>query len=304
MRQSPSFSPADLNSAAGAAALRAAYARDGFALVADVLSADECGELMDRAAALVADFDPRSLGESLAIFSTTEQTRTSDEYFLGSGDKIRFFFEPSCISADGQLTRPTHLALNKLGHALHDLDPVFARHSRSPQLAQVSQALGLQAPLLLQSMYIFKVPGLGAEVVSHQDATFLYTEPVTCTGLWLALEDATLDNGCLWALPGGHRTSLRRRFVRTATDPTSRGTQATQFIVQDPAPFPEEQMVPLEVPAGTLVALHGLLPHRSGENRSPRSRHAYSLHVIEAGAHYPADNWLQRPADWPPRGFV
>lgn len=306
MRPVLRFSSASLDSAAGAAALRAGYERDGFAIVTDVLSASTCAQLMERAATLVAQFDPRSLGDSLSVFSTTEQSRTTDDYFLGSGNQIRFFFEPSCIGPSGQLTRPKHLALNKIGHALHDLDPVFARHSRSPQLSQVVQALGMKSPRLLQSMYIFKVPGLGGEVVSHQDATFLYTEPVTCTGLWLALEDATRENGCLWALPGGHRTSLRRRFVRTRPDSATAAsyTPATEFKVYDDTPFAEEQMVPIEVAAGTLVVLHGLLPHRSGQNSSPRSRHAYSVHVVDADAFYPADNWLQLCADRPLRGFA
>ena len=48
-------------------------------------------------------------------------------------------------------------------------------------------------------------PGIGGEVVPHQDNTFLYTEPTTCVGLWLALEDATKENGCLWALPESHK---------------------------------------------------------------------------------------------------
>jgi phytanoyl-CoA hydroxylase len=54
-------------------------------------------------------------------------------------------------------------------------------------------------------MYIFKQPGIGGEVGCHQDATFLYTDPITVTGFWFAIEDATLENGCLWAAPGGHR---------------------------------------------------------------------------------------------------
>jgi phytanoyl-CoA hydroxylase len=300
MSEGPSLAVSSL--AAQGAELRARYDRDGFLIVPGAFSTEVCRELLARAATLVADFDPRSLGETLSVFSTSEQSQTTDDYFLGSGDQIRFFFEPSCITVDGRLSRPKHLALNKLGHALHELDPVFARHSRSPLFGAVLRALGLQAPLLLQSMYIFKVPDLGGEVVSHQDATFLYTDPITCTGLWLALEDATLDNGCLWALPGGHRTSLRRRFVRTrppASDGRAGGPRTT-FTVYDETPFAEDQMVPLEVQAGTLVVLHGLLPHRSGVNRSARSRHAYSLHVVEAGAHYPADNWLQRRSDRPP----
>jgi len=48
------------------------------------------------------------------------------------------------------------------------------------------------------------------------------------------------------------------------------------------------------VEKGTLIVLHGLLPHLSRENRSAKSRHAYTLHVIEASALYPASNWLQR----------
>jgi phytanoyl-CoA hydroxylase len=271
-------------------ALRERYERDGFVTVEDVLSPTDCAELLQRAAELVQAFDPASLGSALSLFSTTEQTQRIDEYFLESGDQIRFFFEPDCVLPDGRLRRPKHLSLNKIGHALHELDPVFARHSNSPALARIVRALGMKSPLLLQSMYIFKVPEVGGEVVSHQDATFLYTDPITCTGLWLALEDATLENGCLWVLPGGHRDGLRRRFVRTPAGAARR----TAFVEKDERPFAEEQMIPLPVRAGTLVVLHGLLPHRSGTNRSPRSRHAYSVHVIEAAAHYPADNWLQR----------
>ena len=54
---------------------------------------------------------------------------------------------------------------------------------------------------------------------------------------------------------------------------------------------------------GALVVLHGLLPHLSRANRSPRSRHAYTLHLIDGRARYPADNWLRRGADMPLRVF-
>ena len=70
-----------------------------------------------------------------------------------------------------------------------------------------------------------------------------------------------------------------------------------------PLPLPPEGYVPLEAPRGTLVLLDGLLPHWSAANRSTRSRVAYSLHVIDAAAHYPADNWLRRSPDMPLRGF-
>ena len=58
--------------------------------------------------------------------------------------------------------------------------------------------------------------------------------------------------------------------------------------------FDEGQGVPLEVPAGTLVVLHGALPHYSAANHSNKSRYAYTLHTISATAQYPKDNWLRR----------
>ena len=122
-------------------------------------------------------------------------------------------------------------------------------------------------------MYIFKQPNIGGEVTCHQDSTFLYTEPIDIVGLWFALEDATVENGCLWAIPGGHRHGLKSRWVRAPED-------KMRFEIFDAEPWPEDQLVPLEVSKGSLILLHGLLPHRSFENRSTRSRHAYTLHLI------------------------
>ena len=268
------------------------FERQGFLVLPGFVTAQACDALKARAEALVADFQP----ETVSVFTTHEQTRTSDEYFLSSGDKVRFFFEENAFRPDGSLRQDKALSINKLGHAMHDLDPVFERFSRTPELAALASELGLTQPLLLQSMYIFKQPFIGGEVNSHQDSTFLYTEPATCLGFWFALEDATLENGCLWALPGGHTLGLKKRFVRAEGG-------GTAFQVLDSTPLPEEGMVPLEVKQGMLVVLHGLLPHKSGANTSPRSRHAYSLHLIDATARYPEDNWLRRAPDMPPRGF-
>jgi phytanoyl-CoA hydroxylase len=270
---------------------RGAYERDGFLVVEGLFDASACDALIERAGQIVRDFRP----DTVSIFTTREQTRRSDDYFLGSGDQIRCFFEEDAFGEDGALVRPVEQAINKIGHALHDLDPVFARASRDPRLAALAAEIGLAQPLLLQSMYIFKQPFIGGEVTSHQDHTFLWTDPPSATGFWFALEDATVDNGCLWALPGGHAEPPRKRFHRAPGG-------GTAFEVLDERPLPEAGMVPLEAPRGTCIVLHGLLPHRSGANRSPRSRQAYSVHVIDAAAHYRADNWLQREA-LPLRGF-
>ncbi len=269
------------------------YQRDGFLVLENFATRAECEALQQRAAELVAEFDPQGV---ISIFSTREQTRQSDEYFLTSGDKIRFFFEEEAFSADGQLRQAKEHSLNKIGHALHDLDPVFSAFSRKPALADIATDLGYQQPLLLQSMYIFKQPNIGGEVTCHQDATFLFTEPLSVTGCWFALEDATQENGCLWAIPGGHRAGLRKRFVRADNG-------GARFELLDESPWPDDLLLPLAVPQGTLILLHGLLPHLSYANRSPKSRHAYTLHLIDGVCAYPAENWLQRSPDLPPRGF-
>jgi phytanoyl-CoA hydroxylase len=270
----------------------AQFERDGFLVLKDFVSHKACNALHARAEELVRDFDPAGV---VSIFSTHEQTRTSDEYFLESGDKIRFFFEENAFNSDGSLRQPKERSINKIGHALHDLDPVFDQFSRQPQIRELAADLELAEPLLLQSMYIFKQPNIGGEVTCHQDGTFLFTEPLRMVGLWFALEDATQENGCLWAIPGGHQLGLKKRFVRAEG-------AGTRFELLDQTPWPEEKAQPLEVKKGTVIVIDPLLPHLSRENRSTRSRHAYTLHLIDASATYPADNWLQRPA-MPLRGF-
>jgi phytanoyl-CoA hydroxylase len=269
------------------------YERDGFLVIENFAGHEECERLKRRAEELVRDFDPRGV---VSIFSTREQTRSSDDYFLDSGDKVRFFFEEDAFAPDGGLRYDKRRSINKIGHALHDLDPVFDAFSRRTELAAVCADLGYAEPLLLQSMYIFKQPNIGGEVTCHQDATFLYTAPPSVTGFWFALEDATQDNGCMWAIPGGHKLGLKKRFVRAAGG-------GTKFETLDDSPWPESMQAPLEVSQGAMIILHGLLPHLSYVNRSSKSRHAYTLHVIDGACEYPADNWLRRAPDMPLRGF-
>src|SRR5690606_23535755 len=214
--------------------------------------------------------------------------------FRESGDQIHFFFEAEAFDADGRLTKPKHEALNKVGHALHDLDPVFSAFSRDPRLKRTAADLGLVDPLLAQSMYIFKPPHIGGEVDCHQDSTFLHTAPLSCTGFWFALEDADETNGGLYGIPGGHRGPLRRRFRYDGTALIMETLDGTPFSGRD---------VPLLAPRGTLVILHGLVPHKSAPNRSDRSRHAYALHLVDGTARWSPDNWLRRAADKPMRGF-
>src|SRR5216110_845443 len=240
-----------------------AYDREGFIVLDDFVSPEACDRLRGRAVELVRDFDSSGV---VSIFSTHEQTRTSDDYFLQSGDQIRFFFAEDAFNPDGTLKQSKEQSINKIGHALHDLDPVFDQFSRTPEIRKLVSDLGIESPLLLQSMYIFKQPRIGGRVTCHQDATFLYTEPLKVVGLWFALEDATIENGCLWAIPGGHKLGLKSRFMRGSSPTVREGAglfepsaSRTRFEVFDNSPWPEEKLAPLEVKKGTLIVLHPLL---------------------------------------------
>ena len=273
---------------------RTQFERDGYLVIPGFKSLDAIAALRQRAGEIVNEFDP---GASRTIFTTQNQVTATDDYFLRSDNTIRCFFEEEAFDADGNLKQDKSLSINKIGHALHDLDPVFEQFSRDPKLAAVARDLGLKDARVWQSMYIFKQPGIGGEVRWHQDATFFETTPVSVTTFWFALEDATIDNGCLWVEPGGHRGPMRERFVRDGDEITMEKLDST--------PWPDDSVaVPLEAKAGSLVCFHGLLPHYSAPNRSPVSRHAYTLHATDGTTSYSPRNWIQRDASFPVRGFI
>lgn len=272
----------------------AAYQDFGVVALRDFVSVTACRTLQTRALQLVAEFDPASVR---SVFSTTTEAQLSDDYFIESGDKIRFFLEEGAYDEQGNLRQAKEHSLNKMGHAMHDLDPVFDQFSRTPELAEVVHSIGFVDPAIVQSMYIFKPPNIGGEVVCHQDSTYIYTDPESCVGFWFALEDATLANGCMQFLPGGHRLPLKRRNYRNAE-----GTLITETL--DDSPWPDARLLPAEAAAGTLVIFDGRSPHLSAANRSSRSRHAYTLHVIDRQCRYPGENWLQRGDHLPLRGFA
>jgi phytanoyl-CoA hydroxylase len=210
------------------------------------------------------------------------------------------------FDATGQLTKPKHRAINKIGHYLHELSPSFRAISLSARNTAIARSLGFRDPRVLQSMVICKQPEIGGAVPPHQDSTFLYTDPPSAVGWWYALEDATAENGCLSFAAGSHkRASIEKRFVRMG--------KGTGFIDNEGARFPEnldtevngekeyevvekEEVYDMgEVKAGTLVLIHGNILHKSEKNTSDKSRNIYTFHVIEGERRYDERNWLQPP---------
>src|SRR5215207_3603320 len=127
------------------------YNERGYLLLEGFADETECDALRARAEEMIQKFDPAEL---VSIFSTHKQNRLTDDYFLTSGDKICFFFEENAFTPEGTLKYEKEKSINKIGHALHDLDPVFDRFSRSQKIKEVAAGLGSGNSLLIQSMYI------------------------------------------------------------------------------------------------------------------------------------------------------
>jgi phytanoyl-CoA hydroxylase len=274
---------------------------------------------------LIEAWDPTKT--ALPEFVTDEQqskNQGSSDYFLDSADRVHFFLEKGTTGSDGKLkpeVKKTR-ALNKVGHGLHVMDDVFKAYSQSAKVIDLVDELGSQEPVLPQSMYIFKQPTIGGEVTSHQDSTFLYTTPrQTCLGLWLALDAATTENGCIWARPGSHIEPVRRHFVRNPAHFEGDKSQPQMIFIDNcgegtghhlewegkmpsgwepPSKGLEEKgFKAVECEVGDLIVIHGQVDHLSLPNTSGKTRDTFQLHLVDgpgAGITWSPKNWLQYPA--------
>lgn len=264
------------------------YQNNGFLVLENAIARDDINSLKAAALQIVDDFD---ISKHRSVFTTKDRDSGRDDYFFDSAENIHCFLEEDALDQKGSLQKPARLAINKIGHAMHDLNPAFSSFCRLPIFGDILRDIGYHDPLLWQTMYIFKQPHIGGEVRWHQDGSYLITDLPSVTGIWVAIEDANRDNGCLWVQPGGQHSKLREIYQ---VDWANReGTLAKL----DETPWPKEnQASAVEVTAGSVVIFHDHMPHYSSQNRSSQSRHAFTMHVAEKSSKWSKKNWLQRPA--------
>jgi len=195
--------------------------------------------------------------------------------------------------------------IQRLGSGIHRLMPSFRDAIMSQTHADMAEALGYTDPRIVQSLIIVKAAQVGAKVVPHQDGCSGFTDPPSCTTFWYALEDATMENGCLAVAPGSHITQPLTQRCRVGKNglPEFAGLAKPVYAsvegISTDAAVPERDEEwnlvyrQLEVKAGTLILMHGNLMHTSEANKSGKSRVAFNFGVVEGTREWLADNCLQ-----------
>uniref|UniRef100_A0A669Q6D3 Phytanoyl-CoA dioxygenase domain-containing protein 1 n=1 Tax=Phasianus colchicus TaxID=9054 RepID=A0A669Q6D3_PHACC len=277
------------------------FREDGFLVLEHFFSLEECDSMRSSIQRILDGMEvpPHCRTE----FSTKEeeqlQSQGSSDYFLTSGDKVRFFFEKGVLDERGNFLIAKEKSVSKIGHGT----ALSCAESSKCTFWEVSfqelgRKLGLERPVVVQSMYIFKTLTLllFITVTPHQDATFLHTEPLgKVLGFWIALEDAMEENGCLWFIPGSHTSGITRRMVRAAQGAST----CVEFVGSEPA-YDDSKFIPVPISKGGLIVIHGEVVHKSEMNSSGFSRHVYTFHVMEAkGTKWSKENWLQPTPELP-----
>ena len=231
--------------------VKGAYEEQGFLLVKDLFSADEV-EAIRR--------------EALSVFRGER----------GAVEGIQ--------PLTGQETEREVLARYNAIHFPHKVSPAILGFMKHPGLVEVLSTLVSRNVKCMQSMLFIKAPGKPGQAW-HQDEYYIPTRDRSLTGAWIALDDAVVQNGCLWVIPGSHRAGFIRRRVKYV------GAEYADVDTCDLSPYTPAHETPVEVSAGSVLFFNGYLLHSSLRNRSVDSfRRALVFHYMSAESMLPWDN--------------
>ncbi|MCZ6616485.1 MAG: phytanoyl-CoA dioxygenase family protein [Gammaproteobacteria bacterium] len=225
--------------------IRQDYDRDGYVVVSGLLTNREV-------AGLIAETLAISRGERGAIPGslTAEEVQNND---------------------DGEIFN-RFIAI----HFPHKISTLVLQALKHPGVVEI--LTGLLGPNVkaMQSMLFFKQAGKPGQAW-HQDEFYIPTRDRSLTGVWIALDDATIENGCLWILPGSHTPGVIYPTRQHDDKRFDRAREAYDF------PFGAEDALPVEVKKGDVVFFNGYLLHRSlPNNASSGYRRALVNHYMRA----------------------
>ena len=233
------------------------YHRDGFAIVHNLLTAEALAMLRERITAVAErrvptfpahklEFEPRAHAGAASIPAAREQKDSTAQ-------------EPRRIRK-----------IN--GCAEHD--PVFFEQVTGERIVDHVEALIGPNIKLFASQCFMKPPG-GVAKPYHQDSHYFTIDPPALVTCWIALDDVTIDNGCMWCLPGSHRGEL--------LDHSQSWDAGDRLDVQVPdAKIDSSRETPIEMSAGSCSFHHSMLLHRSGPNHTGAPRRGLAVHFMSA----------------------
>ncbi|HLJ55618.1 MAG TPA: phytanoyl-CoA dioxygenase family protein [Chthonomonadaceae bacterium] len=166
-------------------------------------------------------------------------------------------------------------------HQPHYISPVMERYARHPAVCgALSQITAAHLPFwdgsvkCMQTMLFVKPPSFQGQAW-HQDEIYIPTRDRSLIGAWIAMDDATIENGCLWVIPGSHQPGYL--YPQRAHDDPDEFDFAKESFG-----FDESLEVPVEVKRGAVVFFNGYLLHRSRRNRSSVYRRVLVSHYCNA----------------------
>jgi phytanoyl-CoA hydroxylase len=161
-------------------------------------------------------------------------------------------------------------------HFPHKISPVMLDIGRLPAVVDVLCAVIGPNVKMMQSMLFIKAEGKPGQAW-HQDEAHIPTRDRSLTAAWIALDEATVENGCLWVIPGSHRHGVLYP-VRDQNDPRFDCTQEAHGFG-----YREQDATPVELPAGAALVFNGYLLHRSLPNTGRHGmRRALVNHYMSA----------------------
>ena len=163
--------------------------------------------------------------------------------------------------------------LRKVNHpSLHD--GLFLKHARSPNILDVVEQLIGPDIKLFDDQVFMKPPG-GMEKTFHQDSAYFHIDPPELVTAWLALDDVTLDNGCLWVIAGSHRHGI--------LDHSQAWAVGDRVDMQVPdSLIDHDRELAITMSAGSCSFHHSVLLHRSGPNNTANPRRGLATHYMSA----------------------
>lgn len=171
-------------------------------------------------------------------------------------------------------------------HQPHHISPVMREYLAHPAVSRALARLVAPDVKCMQSMLFIKPPRFPGQAW-HQDEVYIPTRDRSLTGAWYALDDATVENGCMWVLPGSHRNGYlfpQRLHGRPEEFDSARESYG----------FDDREEIPVACRAGAVVFFNGYLLHRSRKNRSDRFRRVLVNHYMNAYSLLP---WHRPPED-------